>query len=98
MPKRTDGLQVFVHTCRFSTELRFYRFVRKRVPLVSRLQEIAISLSEVLDSRREANSAWELLGRSEALSEERLFAAAKEAKSGGGANKDRAKDLIDAYK
>lgn len=64
----------------------------------SGLQEIAISLSEVLDARREANSAWELLGRSEALSEERLFTAAKEAKLGGGANKDRAKDLIDAYK
>lgn len=55
-------------------------------------------MSEVLDSRREANLAWGLLGRSEALSEERLFTAAKEAKSGGGANKDRAKDLIDAYK
>lgn len=60
-------------------------------------QEIAISLSEVLDSRRETNSAWELLGRSEALSEERLFAAAKEA-AGAGGNKDRAKDLIEAYK
>lgn len=63
-------------------------------------QEIAISLSEVLDSRRDANGAWELLGRSEALPEERLFAAAKQAKSEGGgkANKERTKDLIDAYK
>eukprot|EP00903_Cladosiphon_okamuranus_P020118 g18474.t1 len=63
-------------------------------------QEIAISLSEVLDSRRDANSAWELLGRSEAMPEEKLFAAAKQAKSEGGgkANKERTKDLIDAYK
>ncbi|CAN0196997.1 unnamed protein product, partial [Hapterophycus canaliculatus] len=61
-------------------------------------QEIAISLAEVLDARREANGAWELLGRAEALPEERLFVAAKQAKSGPAANKDRAKDLIDAYK
>ncbi|CAM9408463.1 unnamed protein product [Ectocarpus sp. 12 AP-2014] len=62
-------------------------------------QEIAISLTEVLDSRREANGAWELLGRAEALPEERIFLAAKQAKSGGGgANKDRAKDLTEAYK
>ncbi|CAM9537152.1 unnamed protein product [Ectocarpus sp. 6 AP-2014] len=62
-------------------------------------QEIAISLTEVLDSRREANGAWELLGRAEALPEERIFSAAKQAKSGGGgANKDRAKDFTEAYK
>ncbi|CAB1114268.1 unnamed protein product [Ectocarpus sp. CCAP 1310/34] len=62
-------------------------------------QEIAISLTEVLDSRREANGAWELLGRAEALPEERIFSAAKQAKSGsGGTNKDRAKDLTEAYK
>ncbi|CAM9550222.1 unnamed protein product, partial [Ectocarpus fasciculatus] len=62
-------------------------------------KEIAISLSEVLDSRREANGAWELLGRAEALPEERIFSAAKQAKSGGGgANKDRAKDFTEAYK
>lgn len=55
-------------------------------------------MSEVLDARRDANGAWELLGRSEALPEEKLFAAAKQAKTGGGANKDRAKDFIAAYK
>ena len=55
-------------------------------------------MTEVLDARRETNGAWELLGRAEALPEERLFAAAKQAKSGPTANKDRAKDLIDAYK
>lgn len=66
----------------------------------AKYQEIAISLSEVLDARRDANGAWELLGRSEALPEERLFAAAKQAKDEGGgkAGKERAKDLLDAYK
>lgn len=95
---------IYLRTSYYTARLDKYEqrfqsvYIPKPVPLVSRLQEIAISLSEVLDSRREANSAWELLGRSEALSEERLFTAAKEAKSGGGANKDRAKDLTDAYK
>lgn len=65
--------------------------------LLSFIQEIAISLSEVLDARRETNSAWALLGRSEALSEEKLFAAAKEVTSGGG-NKDRGKALIEAFR
>lgn len=55
-----------------------------------------ISISEVLDSRRETNTAWEGLGRTEALAEERVFAAAKEASSAG--NKDRAKDFTEAYK
>lgn len=58
---------------------------------------MAISVSEVLDSRRETNAAWEGLGRTEALAEERLFAAAKEASTTGG-QKDKAKDLLEAYK
>lgn len=52
-------------------------------------------MSEVLDSRRETNAAWDLLGRSEALAEEKLFSASKEALL---SNKDRARDLVQAYK
>lgn len=64
----------------------------KNVPV----QEVAISIKEIIDSRRETNSSWEGLGRSEVLAEERVFYAAKEASSGG--SKDKSKDFIEAYK
>lgn len=54
-------------------------------------------MSEVLDARRETNSAWEGLGRAEALAEEKLFAVTKEALAAG-ANKERARELVEAYK
>lgn len=50
-----------------------------------------------MDARRETDSAWQGLGRSEALAEEKLFAVTKEATAAGG-SKERARDLVQLYK